>query len=239
MRILSCGLHRSAITRIAFSTVLAGSLLLPVSRSVAAQHQAAGFVDSGTLTLVASTLATDIDPANNESEFGDTVIRNIDETLVRLAGSTLGSFEPDLATSWSSNKDQSVWTYNLRHGVKFHTGRCCVTADDVKYSLGRSVAANLGGAYMLGRFLDAKDPFTQIKIINPYKIEFDLGKSQPNFLAATAQDYNSLILDSKAIKAHTTKSDPYAHSWTSLHDVGTGPYMIQSWVQSQQVALIA
>src|SRR5947209_17750000 len=111
-------------------------------RTAAAQHRVpAPFVDTGTMTLVSDGLASDIDPANNESEFGDTIIRNIDEDLIRLAGSTLSSYEPDLATSWSSNANKSVWTFHLRHNVRFHTGRCCLSADDVRYSLGRSVAA--------------------------------------------------------------------------------------------------
>ncbi|HVA89771.1 MAG TPA: ABC transporter substrate-binding protein [Chloroflexota bacterium] len=243
MRILSRDQHWRRIARYTCSTALVAGLLLPGARaaSTASAHSraSAGSVDSGTLTLTENGLAADIDPANNESEYGDTVERNIDETLVRLAGSTLNSFEPDLATSWSSNANKSIWTFHLRHGVKFHDGRCCMTATDVQYSLGRSAAAGLGGAYMLDRFLSATDPFKQIKIIDPYTVEFDLGVSQPTFIAAMAQDYNALILDSKAVKAHATKADPYAHTWVALptHDVGTGPYMEQSWTASQQMVL--
>jgi peptide/nickel transport system substrate-binding protein len=236
-------------TRILATTALITSLVLLTpytaaaqrhtlltSRTAAAQHRvAAPFVDSGTMTLVGDGLATDIDPANNESEFGDTVVRNVDEDLIRLAGSTLSSYEPDLATSWSHNADKSVWTFHLRHGVRFHTGRCCMTADDVRYSLARSVAAGLAGSYMLGRFLTK--PFQQIKVLDTYTVQFDLGSPQPIFLGAIAQDYNAMILDARAVRAHRTKSDPYAHDWVSLHDVGTGPYMVQSWVHGQQVVL--
>jgi peptide/nickel transport system substrate-binding protein len=121
--------------------------------------------------------------------------------------------------------------------VRFHTGRCCMTADDVRYSLGRSVAAQLGGSYMLGRFFTAKDPFSQIKVVDPYTVQFKLTRPTPIFPAAVAQDFNSFVLDSKAIQAHATKSDPYAHNWVQLHDVGTGPYTVQSWQQGQQITL--
>ena len=213
--------------------LLLALLALPGSRALA-QHPASSSIDNGTLTLTSDGLATDIDPANNESEYGATVIRNVDETLVRLAGSSPTSFAPDLAVSWSSNADHSVWTFKLRHGVRFHTGRCCMTADDVRYSLTRSAAAGLAGSYMLGRFLT--HPFQQIKVVDPYTVRFDLGSPQPVFIGAVAQDFNALILDSRAVQAHA-KGNDYAHPWVALHDVGTGPYMLQSWTQGQQVVL--
>jgi peptide/nickel transport system substrate-binding protein len=227
------------IARTLVGAVLLGSVTMPASlHSATASNAASSFSDSGILTLASSGSATDLDPASNEYEYADTVERNMDETLIRLAGPSLGSFEPDLATSWNSNANKSVWTFHLRHGVKFHTGRCCLTATDVKYSLGRSVAANQAGAYMLARFLTAKDPFSQIKVLDPYTVQFNLGQPAPIFPAAAAQDYNAFILDSKAVQAHATKADPFAHNWVSTHDAGTGPYMLQSWQHGQQISLV-
>lgn len=231
--------HPGVIRRWRVPVLILGSLLLAgflMPYHAGAQGRAsAPYVNQGVLTLVSDGLAADIDPASNESEYGSTVIRNVDETLVRLAGSSLTSFEPDLATRWTSNADQSVWTFYLRHGVRFHDGRCCLTATDVQYSLARSVAANLAGSYMLGRFFT--DPFKQITVVDPYTVRVTLHGSQPFFLAAAAQDYNALILDSQALKAHATKSDPYAHNWATRHDLGTGPYMLSQWVPSQQITL--
>lgn len=230
------GRSRTAATRLA---ALAGLLLtgtvFAVPHLASAQHRLpAAFVDKGTVTFVGAQLADDIDPASNESEFGDTVIRNIDENVVRLAGSDPNSFEPSLATSWSSSKNDSVWVFHLRHGVKFHSGDE-MTADDVKYSWARSVQANLAGAYMLGRFLS--NPDKQIKVLDKYTVEVDLGRPQPFFINGAAQDYNALILDSKLLKKHATKSDPWAHDWASHHDAGSGPYMISRWDAGQQIVL--
>ena len=230
------GRHRATPLRlISLAAIVLSLLTLTAPHAAQAQrHSAAPFHDSGTVTFVGSELAGDIDPASNESEFGDTVIRNIDENLVRLAGSSPNSFEPALATSWSHNANQSVWVFHLRHGVRFHSGHE-LTSADVKYSLVRSVVANLAGAYMLGRFLT--HPADQIKILDKYTVEVDLGSSQPFFLAGVAQDYNALILDSATLKAHATKSDPWAHNWATQHDAGSGPYELSSWVASQQIVL--
>lgn len=39
---------------------------------------------------------------------------------------TLG---PDLATEWTSSPDASEWTFKLREGVTFHSGKACTSAD--------------------------------------------------------------------------------------------------------------
>jgi peptide/nickel transport system substrate-binding protein len=139
-----------------------------------------------------------------------------------------------LASSWSSSKNDSVWVFHLRHGARFHSGNE-VTAADVKYSWVRSVLANQAGAYMLGRFLS--NPDKQIKVVDKYTVEVDLGSPQPFFINGAAQDYNALILDSKLVKKHATKSDPWAHDWTSHHDAGSGPYAISRWDAGQQIVL--
>jgi peptide/nickel transport system substrate-binding protein len=51
---------------------------------------------------------------------------------------------PGLATSWEPNDDGSVWTFQLREGVKWHDGSD-FTADDVVASMERLVAAGNAG----------------------------------------------------------------------------------------------
>ncbi|MEM6902550.1 MAG: ABC transporter substrate-binding protein, partial [Pseudomonadota bacterium] len=45
-----------------------------------------------------------------------------------------GGAEPDLATSWEANADATEWTFVLREGVEFHSGKT-LDAEDVIYSL--------------------------------------------------------------------------------------------------------
>ena len=47
-----------------------------------------------------------------------------------------GKPQADLATSWGANDDATVWTFQLRDGVKFHDGSTFEAAD-VVYSLNR------------------------------------------------------------------------------------------------------
>ena len=225
---------RHTIARRAIATALVASMVVLVPAGASAQHRtASSFVDSGTLTIVTNQSASDIDPANNEVAGSDMIARNVAEPLVAPDGSSITHFKPVLATSWSSNANHSVWTVHLRHGVMFHTGRE-MTADDVKYSLARTMLANLVNSFLLGRFMT--NPNKQIKVLDKYTVEFDLGSSQPLFIDALSSLYGSLILDSHALKAHEKNHD-YGHGWATDHDAGTGPYVISSWAHSQQIVL--
>ena len=95
------------------------------------------------------------------------VQRNIDEQLIAPKGRSLGEYAPVLATSWSSNANKTVWTFHLRHGVKFHSGRE-MTATDVKYSWVRMMKAGLANSYVFARFMT--DPAKQIKTPDRYTV---------------------------------------------------------------------
>src|SRR5690242_7720095 len=97
-------------------------------RAASAQHPAhAAFADAGTLTLAVGSAPSDLDPASDEYNSSDIIQRVLGEALVTFDGSHIDRFVPLLATSWQVNPAHSVWTFHLRHGVTFHTGRCCMT----------------------------------------------------------------------------------------------------------------
>lgn len=224
-----------ALARVLIAATLLTGITLVAPHASAAHGSAAAFADSGTVTFVTDQTGADLDPANNEVAGASAIARNIDDGLVEPAGSSLSRFKPMLATSWTTNAAKSVWTFRLRHGVMFHTGRCCVTAADVQYNLQRDVLAGLVNSGLMARFLS--DPKKQIKVVDTYTVQFDLGRPQPLFINELSSLYAGFILDSHALKAHATKSDPWAHQWAQFADIGTGPYTIQSWQHGQQITL--
>lgn len=232
------GRPNAAIMRVLSGLLLVCGLVLVAPRSsLARDRSAAGFVDSGTVTFATVGGAADLDPASIVTAAANvTITANMDEGLVTFDGSNIDKFVPLLASSWQANADSSVWTFHLQHGVKFHTGRCCMTADDVKYNIARTILANLAGAYIFGRYMTK--PMKQIKVVDPYTVAFDLGKPQYTFINALASKNAGLILDSQAIKAHATKADPWAHNWVTDHDAGTGPYVLKEWRRNIQETLV-
>src|SRR2546429_5885091 len=229
--------YRGRWIRILTCAALISSLAILAPHAALAQHRAhRPFVDSGAVTYATTYATTDLDPVSMGVYVGNLMVtRDIFESLVQYNGPDVNHFLPLLATSWNANGDDSVWTFHLRHGVRFHSGRCCMTAADVRYSIARTVAAKQGMAYLFARYLS--NPFEQITVLDPYTVRFDLGRPQYTFIRAIASKFAGLIEDARALRAHATRSDPWAHNWATDHDAGTGPYRLQSWQRGQQVVL--
>lgn len=107
------------------------------------------------------------------------------EGLVRYENKT--QIVPLLSTGWT-NPDTSTWVFNLKKGVKFHTGRE-MTAEDVKLSFEaakdsvageiyastiKSVSAT--GPYQVTIVTDGPDPTLLKKLANYYVYDTESGK---------------------------------------------------------------
>lgn len=115
------GTHGNRSMRLFACFALLASAILVAPRSLFAQSRAASFVDSGAITVATGGGVADLDPASIVTAAANVAVTaNIDETLVTYNGSRVDRFVPLLATAWQSNADRSVWTFHLRHAVKFH-----------------------------------------------------------------------------------------------------------------------
>ena len=79
--------------------------------------------------------------------------------------------EPDLAESWTSNKDGTEWTFKIRSGVECHHGYGPFTAADAAYSIQRAsnkATSNYSGDFRALDKVEAVDATTlKIKLKNP------------------------------------------------------------------------
>ena len=110
--------------------------------------------DPTTFTDLTIGDALTLDPALSYDTASGEVIQNVYETLVFYDGEATDKFVPQLAESWTVSDDGTVWTFNIRQGVKFHEGGD-LTASDVAYSFQRGI---LQGGYSSPQWLLA-EPF--------------------------------------------------------------------------------
>src|SRR5215469_14275078 len=124
------------------------------------------------------------DPATEYSN-GIIAMSNMYETLTRY-NTVTHAVDPLLATSWSHSANGLTWTFQLRHGVHFHTGRL-MTAQGAKAAILRTKKLNGGAAYIWGAVKSISTP-------SQYTLVFHLSYPSPLALEASA-DYSAYIYD--------------------------------------------
>jgi peptide/nickel transport system substrate-binding protein len=167
-----------------------------------------------TIRVGNSVPAGAIDPVTVGDTGGLVMLQQVGDFLVldlpnlRLA--------PMLATSWKPNRDGSVWTFTLRQGVKFHSGKM-LTADDVVATIDRLAdPKNASNALSVFKGVLAKG---NTKKIDDHTVAFHLDAPNGNFPYYVSSDnYNAIILPADY------KGD-FEKTWD-----GTGPFRIEKYV---------
>lgn len=141
---------------------------------------------------------------------------------------------PVYAKSFTSSKGGRVWTLALKQGIKFPSGNE-LTAADVKWSKDRAFAAkaNVAGVYSL---IGLTRP-SQVKVLNKYTVQFT--QDYPSALTPQIQNISLYVFDSKLMKQHGTKSDPWAKQWASQNPTNGGAYNVVSQKAGAEIVLKA
>ncbi|WP_087660734.1 ABC transporter substrate-binding protein, partial [Caballeronia terrestris] len=135
------------------------------------------------------------------------------------------SLQPDLAASWQSSEDKTVWTFDLRRGVAFHGGYGEMRAEDVVYSMQR--AADPKRSSFAADFLMIE----KVEALDDYTVRFTLRRPYAGFLGLVANYHGGSIL-SKAAAEKLGKGFGQA-------PIGTGPFAFSQLVTQQYVKLVA
>jgi ABC-type transport system substrate-binding protein len=134
-----------------------------------------------------------------------------------------GEIVPDLAESWES-PDATTWTFKLRHGVKWQGGYGDFTAQDVLYSYNRVLDPATASPYR-GEFGNVES----IAAPDDYTVIIALKKPDANFLHQVASYHQGQIVKRDAIEKFGSQYQ--------LNPVGTGPFMLESFVQNSEIVL--
>jgi peptide/nickel transport system substrate-binding protein len=157
------------------------------------------------------------DPQRNSSTLGLLSAGLMYDTLVHLDDHW--NVTPMLAVDWSVGKGAKVYTYKLRKGVEFHSGKT-FDAQDVAYTIKRMLkgGAELHGAGVFGPVLDASG----IQVVDKHTIRFKLKAADGFFPIKLGFWYGRII----QANANFKKSQ------------GTGPFMGKSFKGGQGFQLV-
>ena len=98
-------------------------------------------VPNNTLLLMSSADIPTMDPGQAYDTGSSEPIENMYESLIGYKGKSITQYEPLLATDWKISTDGKKYTFNLRKGVKFHSGNT-MTCEDAQYSFERLLVTN-------------------------------------------------------------------------------------------------
>lgn len=198
--------------------------------------QIASSNDPAYIYLQLSANPTTLDPALIVDVSGATIGAKLFNGLVRYDREL--TIEPDLAERWQISADGTEYTFFIRHGVCFSTGRA-MTAHDVKYSFERVldpatrsprtwVLSRIRGAhaYMSGKAREV----IGIEVRDPYTLVVSLEEPFGPFLSLL-----SLTTASVVQREEVARWGPDF----SFHASGTGPFMLRDWQHGSVLQLDA
>ncbi len=168
----------------------------------------------GSIRVAVQRPAATLDPIAMQDLAAYGLIAQCFEFLCALDPAT-SDIGPGLASEWSPNADNSVWTFKLRTGVKWQDGSD-LTADDVVATMDRLAKAGnagLGGVIAEG----------STKAVDPATVEFTLLGANGNFpYLVSVFNAQSVITPAAYVTGTTLDGLPN----------GTGPWKLDSYDQA-------
>jgi peptide/nickel transport system substrate-binding protein len=178
----------------------------------ASSAPAAGNPDTLRLAYLGDIPAPDPDTAYASAEL--TLVNSAYEGLIGYqSGVPTAKFVPVLATKWTVDPTNTVFTFTLRSGVTFHDGTP-FDASAVKASFDRRTAVNQGPAYMVAGVKTVEAP-------SAHQVVITLAAPNNAFLAYLASPFGPKMMSPTALKAHAANNGT---DYFDTHDAGTGAY---------------
>ncbi len=216
------------------STLLAATVFATVAPSPAA-HAA---TPPG-IFVIATQIGefTTLDPSEIYELVPSEFVANTYERLVRVDLADPSKFEGRIAQSWSVSSDGLTYTFKLRPGLKFHSGNT-VTADDVAWSLQRTVLLDKGPGGVLADLGLTRDTVTrQITKVDDQTVTVRTDKKYaPSFVLNVLSAGPGSILEKKLLLSHEQGHD-MGNAWLRTNDAGSGPYKLVKWTPNESVVL--
>jgi peptide/nickel transport system substrate-binding protein len=169
---------------------------------------------AGTLSVAINQDPGSWDPIDTFVTFWGAVGGNLFDGLT-MRGADL-KLVPGLATSWEFLDDNKRIRFKLRQNVSFHDGEP-FNADAVKFTFDRL----LGAEGAKGPQKSNYDAIGEVKVIDPYTVDFILVRPDPVLLTKLA-GYGGMIVPPKYIKEKGEEN-------FNVHPVGTGPFKFEDY----------
>lgn len=200
--------------------LLAGAALCAMAGTAPMAQEAK---KGGTLNVAVETDVRGFDTVEGGvlGQTGEIVMRTMVEPLLGWNTQT-NEPEPLLATEWSASDDQTVWTFKLREGVKFHDGTD-FDAEDVAAHYNRILDPENKSSSR--SFISSIE---KVVAVDPTTVEFHL-----------AHPWMALLpyLATTSMSGPIPPSEHVAAGEQNRNPVGTGPFRFVDWSSGDRIVV--
>ena len=210
--------------------------MTPVDDSAATATDAAAPDTARELVIARDMDITSLDPGRAFCDTCQIYTTAVYDTLMTLDLTDPSKQVARLATEWSANDDNTVFTFKLNPAAKFSDGSQ-VEAKDVKWSWDRLANLKGSGAYLMGGLesIDAPDATTVVATF-----------SAPNsaFLPIVSAAYLGVINSDVAMENGASAevgadATDTAEPWFLTNSAGSGPYQLESYTPNDSLVFVA
>ena len=236
----------------ALSIVLAGMMLLTTACGGGANNNATGSdgkpVAGGNggdqyYNSLLYSEPTTLDAQKGSDVYGNKIINNITEPLLRMAEKEDGSNEvvPAAAESYEVSEDGLTYTFKLREGMKWEDGEA-LTAKDFEYGIKRAANPDTGSesAFLLAPIKNfnevnsGKAPVDElgVKAVDDMTLEVTLG--------APAAYFITLVPFRVMLPCRQDLIEKYGEKYGAEPDtvLSCGPFKLTDWTHNSRVTLV-
>ena len=177
------------------------------------------------------------DPAQSYEFANNEACGNIYRKLIVPDPMDANKLVGDLAEKWDVSKDGLTFTFQIRKGVLFDSGKP-LTAEDVAFSLQRVVKLNLTPGFILTQFGWNKENVDKmIRATGDYTMELVLPEVQATtFVLYCLSATVGCVVEKARVMANEANGD-LGNAWLKTHSAGAGPYRLVDWQASDRIIL--
>jgi peptide/nickel transport system substrate-binding protein len=180
-----------------------------------------------------------LDPHESFEYTAPEICGNCYQRLVLTDPRNAGVLQGDLAERWEISDDGLTFTFHLRQGPTFASGKP-VTAGDAAFSLIRAVSMNKAPAFIITQFgFDKDNAAERIRATNPATLMLTIAERRaPSFVLNCLTATVGSVVE-KALVMDNEEEGDWGSGWLKATSAGSGPYAVTQWRASERIVLEA